>query len=323
MLKLVRHPFSKGAILAALSLVACKQAGYQVLRPATPQTPETFKGPDTSSTPPTATVEVLDKGVPVTWTYVGSKVEIRPGVDTFDLDYLEKSKCVNQGIIQATYDLGNGSKPVVDRNECDSLATKDAVYTTPGDYLIQMQVKSLDSEVAWASMTLRIVDKNTPRDQIEGGFTLSAKPILTNVGEAINFTGICELKGRLTVSWDFADTAKGDGAVVAHTYQTPGQYRVTALCSNDSGRSLQASLTVVIVKEKAPKVPEGVIAVPGQNPNIPTPAVKCDPTQGPCQNTTQMPQGSTTVPTASTPVPTPKPVVWYYDPYCACYWHYN
>ena len=68
--------------------------------------------------------------------------------------------------------------------------------------------------------------------------------------------------------------AKGDGAVVAHTYQTPGQYRVTALCSNDSGRSLQASLTVVIVKEKAPKVPEGVIAVPGQNPNIPTPALQ-------------------------------------------------
>lgn len=309
MKKIIGNHWFKGAILIALSLTACKQAGYQVLRPDGSVSPENFNGP--TSIPPTARVEVLDKGVSVTWIYVGNKVEVRPTLDTLDADYLGKSTCQNPGIIQATYDLGNGSKPEVNRTNCDSLSVKEATFTKAGDYLVQMQVKSQDNEVAWASMTLRVIDKNTPRDQIEGGFTIHAKPLLAGVNQNIAFTGICELKGKLTISWDFADGTKTAGAALPHAYAAVGQYRVTALCTNDAGRSLQASLTIVIVKDPVPTLPDVAVPVPGQNPNIPTNGA-CDPTQGPCQTgTTQAPGGK---PVPTTPTPT------WYDTDCTCYY---
>ena len=310
------------AMITIASVTACKQAGYQVLRPGAGQSPEGFAESDGTSTPPSARVEIRDRGTLVTWTVVGNPVEVRPSKDTLDPDYIDKSKCDNPGIIQATYDLGNGSKPVVDRSECETLATSNVIFNTPGDYLIQMQVKSLDSEVAWASATLRVVAKDTPKDQIEGGFNIYANPLIANINQEIDFTGICELKGKLNITWDFADSTTGAGATSKHAYITPGQYRVSALCTSDSGKALQASLTVVVMKEGAPKLPAPEIVVPAENPNVPTPPA-CDPTQGPCQSGAKTPQGTTPGQTTQNPVPTPLPVIWYYDPYCRCYWHYN
>lgn len=305
--------WTKVVVMTALAFTACKQAGYQVLRPGT-VTPQTFDGNKTI--PPTARVEVIDQGVSVTWTYVGNKVDIRPTLDTLDPDYLGKSNCENPGIIQAAFDSGNGKKPVIDRLDCASLTVKEETYSQPGDYLIQMQVKSQDNEIAWASMTLRVVAKGTTREDIEGGFTIHAKPLLAGINQPIAFTGICELKGVLTISWDFADGSKADGAALQHPYAKAGQYRVTALCRNDAGRSLQASLTVVVIDGTPPTLPDVPVPVPGSNPNLPPPTTTpCDPTQGPCQNGSQVPQGGSQVPDNSGQT-------WSYESNCRCYYRY-
>lgn len=311
----------KIAILAALAVTACKQAGYEVLAPGL-QEADNFQAQ--TSIPPTAAIEVLDQGIPVTWTYVDTKVVVKPTADTLDADYIEKSKCENPGIIQASYDLANGTKPVVDRQNCDSLATKDVSYSQPGDYLIQLQVKSEDNEIAWASMTLKVVAKGTPRDQIEGGFTIHTKPILASVNQKIDFTGICELKGQLNISWDFADNTQGEGATSQHAYAAKGQYRVTAVCKNANGKALQASLTVVVIDGPAPTVPDVAIVTPSKNPNIPaaTPTPGCNPTQGPCQTGAQVPNKTATTTQVPKKTTTPSTPI-YYDPYCSCYYYYN
>lgn len=271
------------AILLATALTSCKQAGYQVLQPGS-DSPQNFQGGGPAA--PTARIEAMDNGVSVTWTYVGNKVDIRPTLDTLDPNYVGVVQCDNPGIIQASYDLGNGQKPVVDRNGCTSLAAAGQVFTQAGEYVVQMQVKSQDNEVAWASMTLRVLDRGITRAQVEGGFTIHAKPILTAVNQPVTFTGICELNGQLTMSWDFADGAKADGAALQHTYLQNGQYRVTALCKSNSGRTMQASLTVVVMTNP-PAVPDVAIPVPANNPNLP-PAIitpqPCDQNQGPCSS---------------------------------------
>jgi hypothetical protein len=174
-----------------------------------------------------------------------------------------------------------------------------------------MIVKSKDNETATASMTLRVVDKSIPATQVEGGFTIHAKPLLAQINQAVTFTGICELKGKSTIGWNYADGASGAGAATQHTYNRAGQYLVTATCANDSGKKFDASLTVVVMSSTPPEVPVVAVLIPGQNPNLPqTPG--CDPTQGPCQNAGQVPNGAQTIPDSSE-------TVWYYDPFCRCY----
>ncbi len=294
------------ALLAALSITACKQAGYQVLNPGLLQ-PNNFEAPKSSA--PTARVEVIDRGVSVTWIYVGTHVDIRPTADTLDPDYVGKDKCANPGIIAADYDLG-AEKPAVKRDACSTLATTDKVFATAGEFVIKMTVKSQDNEQSEATMTLRVIDKSTPKDQIEGGFTIHAKPMLVGINQPVVFTGICELKGRLTTAWDYADKATGVGAVTQHGYAAIGSYLVKSTCTSDSGKKATASLTVVVMLNP-PVIPEVAIPVPGNNPNLPT-NPNCDPTQGPCQTAGQIPTGAKTIPDNTTEV-------WYYDPYCACY----
>lgn len=299
----------KLALLAIITVTACKQAGYQVLNPGALQ-PNNFEAPKSSA--PTARVEVIDRGVSVTWVYVGTQVDIRPTADTLDPDYVGKDKCENPGLIAADYDLGV-VKPSVKREKCSTLAATNQVFATAGEFVIKMNVKSLDNEQSSASMTLRVIDKSVPRDQIEGGFTIHAKPILVGINQPITFSGICELKGRLTISWNYADTAIGAGAVTQHSYAAIGSYLVTAECASESGKKAVASMTVVVMTNP-PVVPEVPLPVPGNNPNLPKAPVtpNCDPTQGPCQTAGQIPVGGKKVPDNTA-------TVWYYDPFCTCY----
>lgn len=296
---------------AALILTACKQAGYEVLKPGL-QNSNSFDS--TKTLAPTARLEAVDRGVSVTWTYVGNRVEFQPSADTLDPDYVGKESCQNPGLIAADYDLGNGSKPSKQRSDCASLATTGHVFTKAGNYVIKMTVKSKDNETATASMTLRVVDRSIAATQAEGGFTVHAKPILAEINQPITFSGICELKGKLTIGWNYGDNATGAGAVTQHAYGQTGQYLVTASCASDSGKKYDASLTVVIMGTTTPAIPSVAVPIPGQNPNLPR-TTGCDPSQGPCQNAGQAPNGAQTIPNSSGPV-------WYYDPFCRCYIRY-
>jgi len=291
-----------------LTFSACKQAGYQVLKPGLTNS-NSFDASKTMA--PTARVEVIDRGISVTWVYAGTRVDVRPTTDTLDPNYIGKSTCENPGIIAADYELGTTKKTSIKRSSCSSLATTGHVFNTPGDYVIKMSVKSEDNEMAIATMTLRVVDKSITPSQVEGGFTVHAKPLLTGVNQPVTFTGICELKGKLTISWDYGNSSSGVGAVTQHSYNAPGQYVVNAFCSSDSGRKMSASVSVVVTGSLNPVLPSAVIPVPGSNPNLPK-GQNCDPSQGPCQNASQKPAGGQSLPDKSGPA-------WYYNPFCRCY----
>lgn len=298
----------KTIIAVGLALSACKQAGYQVLKPGMIN-PNSFDASKTMA--PTARVEVIDRGVSVTWVYVGTRVDVRPSADTLDPNYISKSTCENPGIITADYELGNTMKPSVKRTSCSSLATTGHVFNTAGDYIIKMTVKSEDNETAVSTMTLRVVDKSIVASQVEGGFTIHAKPILVGLNQPITFTGICELKGKLTIDWDYGNSATGVGAVTQHSYSSTGQYVVNAICSSDSGKKMNASVSVVVTDGVPPSTPDVAIPIPGSNPNLPK-GQNCDPSQGPCQNASQKPAGGQSLPDKSGPA-------WYYNPFCRCY----
>ena len=298
----------KMALALALSITACKQAGYQVLKPGL-ITANSFDASKTMA--PTARVEVIDRGVSVTWVYAGTRVDIKPSSDTLDPNYIGKSDCENPGIISANYLLGTQSNPSVKRSGCSSLATTGHTFKTPGDYIIKMTVNSEDNESAIATMTLRVVDKSVTPSQVEGGFTIHAKPLLVGINQPVTFTGICELKGKLTISWDYGDARDGVGAVTQHSYAASGQYVVNAKCSNDAGRKMNASVSVVVTDGEPPVIPSAVIPVPSGNPNLPK-GQDCDPNQGPCQNASQKPAGGQSLPDKTGPA-------WYYNPFCRCY----
>lgn len=292
-----------------LSISACKQAGYQVLKPGL-LVPNSFDASKTMA--PTARVEVIDRGVSVTWVYAGTRVDIRPTLDTLDPNYIGKSNCENPGVIGADYELGKSTqKPSIKRTACSSLATTGHVFNTTGDYLIKMTVKSEDNEFAVATMTLRVVDKSIKPSQVEGGFTIHAKPLLARINQPITFTGICESKGKLTIDWNYGNGGSGVGAVTQHAYSSTGQYVVNAVCSSDLGRKMSASVSVVVIDSTSPVLPEVALPVPGSNPNLPK-GQNCDPSQGPCQNASQKPAGGQSLPDRSGPA-------WYYDPFCRCY----
>jgi hypothetical protein len=294
--------------MVMLSASACKQAGYQVLKPGL-ITPNSFDA--SKAMAPTARVEVIDRGISVTWVYTGSRVDIRPSSDTLDPNYLASSNCENPGITIADYELGKSQKPSIKRSSCSSLATTGHVFNTPGDYLIKMTVTSEDNETATSSMTLRVVARSTTAAQVEGGFTIHATPLLSEVNQAITFTGVCELKGKLTISWDYGNSSTGVGAVTQHSYSSPGQYVVVANCASDTGRKMTSSVSVVITDSTPPTTKNSLVPVPGGNPNLPNDR-NCDPSQGPCQNATQKPAGGQSLPDKSGPA-------WYYNPFCRCY----
>lgn len=291
-----------------LSISTCKQAGYQVLKPGLGNN-KSFDASNAMA--PSARVEVIDRGVSVTWVYVGTRVDVRPSADTLDPNYIGKSNCENPGIVAADYDLGASRKPSVKRTSCSTLSTTGHVFNTAGDYLIKMTVKSEDNEIATSTMTLRVVDKSVIPSQVEGGFTIHAKPLVVGVKQPVTFTGICELNGKLTISWTYDDTASGVGAVTQHSYNAPGQYVVAATCSSDTGRTLSASIALVVTESVAPIIPQVAIPIPGGNPNLPR-GQNCDPSQGPCQNASQKPAGGQSLPDKSGPA-------WYYNPFCRCY----
>ncbi len=305
------------AILLIVGLVSCKQADYEVLGPGSePVVGEPF-GPNSKTIPPSARLEAVNKGVSVTWAFVGSKVSFRPSADSLDLDYIDKSTCPNPGLSKAEYEVTGSPKIAVERTDCTKLDSQERTFDKPGEYPVTLKVTSADGETAFASMTLKILAVGTKREDIEGGFTVHAKPIFAKEAQNIQFTGICELKGRLTIAWDFGDSEKGSGLVSEHAYAKRGQYRVNATCTNETGKTLQASLTVVIIGTDVPKLPEVKVPVPSENPDTPPPTKpNCDPTQGPCQDSTKGPVQNSKVPTPS------KTIIWYYDPYCGCYYHY-
>jgi hypothetical protein len=295
------------ALLAAAATLAhssCRPAQYEIIRdkngkstnkpvkpvtdgedPSRTGTPrDAPAGPEDQpiegNVPPTARVEVIWKSESVTRVKVNEPVDIRPSLDTVDPDDIGVSNCVNPGIVKAEYEIGEGGeKRIAERSRgCEPLSVP-YVFTATGDYLISMLVTSNENEPAWATMTLRVFEGDTPPPE-DGGFTIRAQPMLTGIGQVVTFWGTCTLGKVQVITWQFGDGGSATGRVVTHAYQSTGQYQVDATCTDETGRAEKAKLTIVVIDKpgvKIPGVPDPVVPEanqpdPGQpNPGQPNP----------------------------------------------------
>lgn len=282
------------ATSAAVMLLSCRPAQYEIIRgqtggsPGDPSAPFVNPGttpPPTMNTPvvpnnmpPTARIEVIWNNEPVTRVKINENVEIRPSLDTVDPDDVGVVSCVNPGIIKAEYDIGmGGDKRIAERQRgCEPLGVPYR-FTTPGSYEISLIVTSNENETAWATMTVLVFDGNTPPAN-QGGFTIQAHPLLVGIGEAVNFWGTCTLGQTQVINWQFGDGGTATGPVVTHVYQSIGQYRVDAVCTDETGNSQNAQLTVVVIDKTGVKIP-GFI-----DPIIPQPAPIPAPTPPPAKD---------------------------------------
>lgn len=290
-----------------LLLISCRPAEYEIIRgkggnrggePVAPFLDPNAPLPPGSSNPsplipdnmpPTARVEVIWNDAPVNRVRVNENVEIRPSLDTVDPDDVGVVSCVNPGIIKAEYDVGvGGDKRLSERHQgCEPLGIPYR-FTSPGNYEIALLVTSNENETAMAMMTLHVYDGNTPPPN-QGGFTIQAHPMLVGVGQAVNFWGACNLGQTQVITWQFGDGGTATGAVVSHGYQAIGQYRVEAICTDETGRSQNAQLTIVVINQANIKIPgfvDPIIPQPGPLPPAtpPPPPAKNGPVPAPGKN---------------------------------------
>ncbi len=306
----VQSSFRALAILVAAGALtfSCRPASYEVIKPkkkhktsekgdpngVTPPEGET-KGPEAptpleGNVPPTARVEVILNNKSVVKVKVGEPVQVRPSYDTLDPDDIGKSDCTNPGIVKADYGIENGESPSADRGEtCDTLAVP-YTFNQVGDFEISMTVTSNENEKAVASMILTVVDANAPETD-DGGFTITADPMVAGIGQLVTFVGDCKTTQTFVITWDFGDGATGAGVSVTHGYKEIGQKRVEATCTEEGGKARKAVVTVVVIDKP--------IDIPGRptkptdptNPTDPGNPPPTDPTDpgNPGQNPGQKP----------------------------------
>jgi hypothetical protein len=294
-----------GLLTLFIYIASCGPAQYEFVKPAkdtnrtgTPlevnpdQNPQTL--PIEANLPPTARVEAIDNGKSVTRVKVGTRVIIRPSLDTYDVDDIGKSTCVNPGIVKAQFKYdATGADRSRPNNICDSLNVEHQ-FTVPGDYPIEMIVTSNENETAFAKMILT-VEADTPA---QGGFTIKADPMVAGVGQKIVFTGTCNATGATTITWDFKDGTKAEGRQVPKKFDRTGQFQVDAVCTDSTGKTWTASVTIVVL-------PKAIFDDGVEDPiPDPTPTPTPPPTQDPGKKPTPAP---TVTPKPPVPTITPKP----------------
>lgn len=247
---------------------------------------------------PSAQVEVVFAGDIVLKVKAGSRFTIRPSVLTQDPDDSYRKDCRNPGIIKAVYTPGTEPEKTSSRSDesCDPLEVEHS-FTVPGFYEIGMTVTSNEMETAQAKMTLEVIASDAPETNTDGGFVVSADPLIAEVGQNIKFSGDCSK--AIQISWDYRDQTTGAGAETLKAYNTPGQYVVLANCETQENRILKGQVTVVIVPKKTstPVSPDQ----PGQDPG---PGDNTD--TGTTTPTAEKPgDGSTPPQTATPPAATP------------------
>lgn len=277
-------------IAASIAQYSCRPAAYEVIRqkknkkgneqggpqaiaPDQNDPNESAPPPIDGNVPPTAGLEVILNGQPVTIVRVNSSVTVKPTWDTLDPDDIGRSQCTNPGIVRAAYSLDNNAAPVAERvNGCEALSVPH-VFTRTGEFELTMIVTSNENETAYASMTIVVVDETEPLTG-DGGLKITADPMLPSTGQIVTFTAVCDLKKTHSVTWTFGDGTTAQGKVVNHAYNREGQFRVDATCTDIDGKTIKAGLTLVVIGKQ--------VTVPGKpplNPNVPVGPTPVDPGQ--------------------------------------------
>lgn len=262
LISLAKQSYKKAGVAVALAAMIAGSTGcaakYHTIRKGqggeSQDSEAGHPGEDATSTNgnPSAQVEVVVGGSIVTKVKAGIEVIIRPSESTLDPDDKNKKDCRNPGIVKASYLPGNEGEQVSERSsdECASLEVTHT-FKNPGQYEISMTVTSNENETAHSKMILEVVDSSAPDSELEGGFIVSADPLIATVDQPITFTGDCT--DAKSIVWNFMDQTTGAGAKTTKAYNSPGQYEVVASCETNTGDSRKGLVTVVVL----PKTPSG------------------------------------------------------------------
>ena len=108
--------------------------------------------------------------------------------------------------------------------------TPSHVYNEPGTYTVAFTARN-EAGVARDSLTVGVVPPPRPPRIV----SLDATPDPASPGEPVQFESTVEGAKPLTLEWDFGDGRSGMGPAPTHTYDTPGEYTVRLVASNEDG----------------------------------------------------------------------------------------
>jgi len=249
--KLMQKATSLVTIMLLLSLSGCAAKYHTIRKSQGGENQDLNEGGDANpkSQAPSAQVEVIVEGSHVVKVKAGSTFIIRPSESTMDPDYRDIKDCRNPGIVKAVYTPGPDGQKTSSRSNtgCETLEVEHS-FDIPGMYEIGMTVTSNDNESASSKMMLEVTPADGPDDQTQGGFVVTATPLIVEVGEHISFKGDCT--GGTTISWDYRDQTSGVGTETQKAYNSPGQYVVLATCKTVDESTLEGQVTVVVVPKK-------------------------------------------------------------------------
>ena len=110
-------------------------------------------------------------------------------------------------------------------------------YETPGIYTATVTASHSISEEDADTIA-------TVEETIAGLFASNDSPTL--IGNTTTFTATHSAGTNVSYAWDFGDETFGSGAVVSHTFETPGIYTATVTTSNSISTQMATSQVIVI-----------------------------------------------------------------------------
>jgi len=154
-------------------------------------------------------------------------------------------------VVSYAWDFGDGST--------GSGQSPTHTYGTAGTYTVSVTVTDSQNLTDFAEAVATIADAGgqSPPVADAGG------PYTGTVGVSMNFDGSrsSDPDGDISsYAWDFGDGNTGSGASAAHTYTSPGAYRVSLTVADSMGNTATASTTAQV---DDPAVNEPPVADPG------------------------------------------------------------
>lgn len=128
-------------------------------------------------------------------------------------------------------------------------------YEYPGVYSLQLTVTDNDGGVSSAFKTVTVSGQHAPL----AAFTMTPQSGSTPLDVTLDATGSTDPDGALlNYAWDFGDDSPpGSGAVVHHTFEKGGSFKVTLTVTGSSGAKASAAQTIGVTWSNRAPIPQG------------------------------------------------------------------
>jgi PKD repeat protein len=204
---------------------------------ATASHPVQIDTPPPANRPPTAAIQGPSQGL------VGEEL-VFSGAPSEDPD---------GRIVQYAWDFGDEAPAVQAESARDDGGRVIYAYRAPGTYTIRLTVTDDGGLTATATQQVQI---SAPANMAP--LAAASGPVQAAAGQALRFDGrgSQDRDGQIAgYAWNFGDGATAAGAVVTHTYASPGNYGLVLTVTDDGGLTDTTNYTVRIDQPAEPNQP--------------------------------------------------------------------